>query len=567
MKTCNTIKFPGLDEPYRIPAGTVKSVNGIAPDAAGNVELPITAGGTISCGVPKFKSVNHRGYNTVAPENTIPAFILSKQKGFDYVECDVRFTSDGVPVLIHNETIDNTSNGSGSIALMTYEQVLQYDFGRWKSAEYAGTRIATFAEFIRLCRDLGLHPYIELKGGMTEDQIASLLYIVAQHSMTRNVTWISFVYTNLGYVANYDNSARLGCLMHTVTADALTQAQGLRNGINQVYVSAGEYTADAVAMVKAAGLPMEVFTINNAQTVVGLDPYITGVTSDSLIASDALKEAAMVYEYTEVPGDYTVAYNLTNVISSNAAETADDGQPFSTTIKPRDGSVIDTVAVVMGGTDVTNSVYADGVVTIPAVSGNVVITAAAVMEKKGALLHSFDLTTDGMDSVGSGWIQRLNKNSGDAIPEITESGLALGGNQYAVAKDIAALKDVIIELDIAAMTLPTSASEGGGRFFGISEATQGILYKSVSLGWGIYADTEWTYASQDKHLNFAGKTMQCVLDSDGVLTVYINGVYFMSNPNAIAMSPDHPWLWMCWANSTYTGQTATFTALRVYQRM
>ena len=78
-------------------------------------------------------SVNHRGYSAIAPENTLPAYRLSKEKGFRYVETDVSFTSDGVPVLLHDASIDRTSDGTGKIAEMTFEQVRQYDFGSWKS--------------------------------------------------------------------------------------------------------------------------------------------------------------------------------------------------------------------------------------------------------------------------------------------------------------------------------------------------------------------------------------------------------------------------------------------------
>ena len=109
------------------------------------------------------KAINHRGFSTEAPENTIPAYIMSKNKGFTYVEADVSFTSDGVAVLLHDATIDRTSDGTGNISSMTYEYALQYDFGSWFSAEYAGVKIPTFTEFVTLCKRLGLHPYIELK--------------------------------------------------------------------------------------------------------------------------------------------------------------------------------------------------------------------------------------------------------------------------------------------------------------------------------------------------------------------------------------------------------------------
>lgn len=67
------------------------------------------------------KAINHRGYSAIAPENTIPAYIMSKKMGFTYVECDVSFTSDGVAVLLHDNTIDRTSDGSGAISGLTYE--------------------------------------------------------------------------------------------------------------------------------------------------------------------------------------------------------------------------------------------------------------------------------------------------------------------------------------------------------------------------------------------------------------------------------------------------------------
>jgi hypothetical protein len=105
-------------------------------------------------------SVNHRGYNTIAPENTLPAYQLSRKMGFTMVECDVQFTSDDVAVLLHDATIDRTSNGTGNINDLTWAEVQQYDFGSWKSADYTGTRIPSFAEFIQLCKYLGLKAYV-----------------------------------------------------------------------------------------------------------------------------------------------------------------------------------------------------------------------------------------------------------------------------------------------------------------------------------------------------------------------------------------------------------------------
>lgn len=241
------------------------------------------------------KAVNHRGYCTVAPENTLAAYRLSKEKGFAYVECDVSFTSDGYPVLLHDSTIDRTSNGTGSIAGMTLEDVRKLDFGSWKSADYAGEKIPTFEEFILLCKRLGLHPYIELKTG-TEDQIKGLVDVVKRYGMKGNVTWISFNSACLVYVKSVDTSARLGFVVDSVTASTITTIkQSLRTGKNEVFVdcSASNANEAAVALCADADIPLEVWTVNTEAAILSMNNYISGVTSDNLIVGKVLSDAEM----------------------------------------------------------------------------------------------------------------------------------------------------------------------------------------------------------------------------------------------------------------------------------
>jgi len=108
-----------------------------------------------------LRGINHRGFSSYAPENTIPAFKLSKLKGFNYVETDVRFTKDGIPVLMHDLTVDRTSNGKGFARDLLWDEIRELDFGSWMSDKFAGTRIPSLAEFCELCRDIRLTPYIE----------------------------------------------------------------------------------------------------------------------------------------------------------------------------------------------------------------------------------------------------------------------------------------------------------------------------------------------------------------------------------------------------------------------
>lgn len=239
------------------------------------------------------KGVAHRGFSSIAPENTLPAYQLAKQRGFFYAETDVSFTSDGVPVCLHDATIDRTSNGSGNINDLTFAQVRQYDFGSWKSSEYSGTTIPSFEEFITLCRNISLHPYIELKNSATysESQIQGLVDMVKSVGLSGKVTWISFSATYLNYVKNYEGTARIGYLANGLSSSDITTAQGLKTSTNEVFVDTSAVTDAAATLCINGGLPMEVWTIDNANTIKNANPYITGFTSNSLIAGKVLYDA------------------------------------------------------------------------------------------------------------------------------------------------------------------------------------------------------------------------------------------------------------------------------------
>ena len=93
--------------------------------------------------------IAHRGANKRAPQNTIPAFKKSIEIGVDGFETDIHLSSDGVPVICHNYTIDETSNGTGKIYEHTYEELLQLDFGAKHGEKFKGLKIPTFEEILQ----------------------------------------------------------------------------------------------------------------------------------------------------------------------------------------------------------------------------------------------------------------------------------------------------------------------------------------------------------------------------------------------------------------------------------
>ena len=96
----------------------------------------------------EIKVIAHRGSNREAPQNTLPAFRKAIEAGTDGFETDVHLSADGVPVICHNYTIDDTSDGSGEIGSYTLGELKKFDFGAYFSEEFRGTQLPTLDEFL-----------------------------------------------------------------------------------------------------------------------------------------------------------------------------------------------------------------------------------------------------------------------------------------------------------------------------------------------------------------------------------------------------------------------------------
>lgn len=93
-------------------------------------------------------NVAHRGASGHAPENTMEAFQKGVEMKADYIEIDVQMTEDGELVVIHDTTVDRTTNGTGKVGDLTLEEIEQLDAGSWFSEVYAGEEVPTFEEVL-----------------------------------------------------------------------------------------------------------------------------------------------------------------------------------------------------------------------------------------------------------------------------------------------------------------------------------------------------------------------------------------------------------------------------------
>ncbi|MBW7886681.1 MAG: glycerophosphodiester phosphodiesterase, partial [Caldilineaceae bacterium] len=97
--------------------------------------------------------IAHRGYSGPYPENTRVAIEAAMRLGVDMVEVDVRITRDGVPVLLHNVTLDETTNGRGRVDAHRFDELHGYDAGAWKGPEFRGERLLSLRETFLMTRD------------------------------------------------------------------------------------------------------------------------------------------------------------------------------------------------------------------------------------------------------------------------------------------------------------------------------------------------------------------------------------------------------------------------------
>lgn len=523
--------------------GVVKSVNGVTPDENGNVEITVSGGTAAAIDYDQnVHSVNHRGYSASAPENTIPAYILSKQMGFTYAEADVSFTSDGVAVLLHDATIDRTSNGSGSISAMTYAEASKYDYGSWKNTKYTGTRIPTFEEFIILCKRIGLHPYIEMKknGAYTQAKIQALVEMVKNCGMDGKVTWISFSADYLRYVKTADSSARLGYLVSSVTSAVITTTLGLKTDTNEVFIDSSDYDADAISLCQAAGLPLEIWTINSSSIIQNMNAYITGVTSDNLIAGKILHDAGMVYEYG-IDGDSPVVPDEPDepdepekTLTSISATYSGGSVAVGTAVTALNGIVVtahysdDSSEPVTGYT--LSGTIADGrntiTVTYEGKTTTFVVTGEAVSgddnvgDDTRTLLYNWDFTKSLVDTVNGTQATLVGAATQNANG-LTITDKTSGANFGTIAK-----KGMTFEVDIAESSTITNLTTNGRLLcFNASDGNAngtGVVWRGSESAWNTYIGVWGTPYSNNPAL-FSGKTMTVVINDEGAVWVYSGG--------------------------------------------
>ena len=249
----------------------------------------------------------HRGTVNV-PENTLSAFRVSAVKGFHYVGADLHFTSDGVPVILHDVTLNRTArNSDGSklkeyvdIEKITYAEAQKYDVGLYCGEFWRGERVPTFEAFIKLCAKLDLEPNLHLKSSldMTYDRLAGLVDIVKRNGMQGRVVWAADDIDYLRYVRTLDPVSGLDMIVYKWVPSVISKVKELKTDTNFVEMAIGKslFTNRIAVACYRNGVYVTAHA-NTKEDVTKVDSTVRLISTDYLLP-DEVKALARLRKST-----------------------------------------------------------------------------------------------------------------------------------------------------------------------------------------------------------------------------------------------------------------------------
>lgn len=217
--------------------------------------------------------IGHRGAAGHAPENTVTSVRRAAGLGARWVEIDVRLTADGRLVLMHDASLERTTNGAGLVAEATLAEIAALDAGAWYAPEFAGELVPTLEEFLDACRELDLRANIEIKAGETqavEVGVALGTFLESEFPAHDSPALISSISTAaLDSVLGATNRFPCGVVCPgAIPRDAELAAWCDR--FASVHASAAGMTEADVERAKSQGFVVMAFTVNDAETAARL---------------------------------------------------------------------------------------------------------------------------------------------------------------------------------------------------------------------------------------------------------------------------------------------------------
>ena len=223
---------------------------------------------------PLPKVIGHRGAAAHAPENTLAGIRKAAALGVRMIEFDAKLTADGVPILMHDDRLDRTTDAKGPVREMTLACVRTLDAGAWFGPAFRGEPVPTLAEALDLCLSLGLSVNLEIKpcpGRAVETAKVALAVAHDTWPADRPPPLVSsFERASLETALRVAPDWPRGFLFDRLPKDWMDHVAALRPAT--LNTSHRRLTAALAKQLKATGLPLLAYTVNDpkrARTLFG----------------------------------------------------------------------------------------------------------------------------------------------------------------------------------------------------------------------------------------------------------------------------------------------------------
>lgn len=214
----------------------------------------------------------HRGASKFAPENTMASFQLAYDLNAEGIETDVHLTKDHVPVLIHDEHVRRTTNGSGFIKDLTWMQLKHLDAGSWFSKKFAGSQVVSLERFLQWIKPKSLCLNIELKNNKIDyKHLEVLVYEQVKHYQLLDRTVFStFNPKSIQRMENFQD-AEVAFLTSKRNNDLVAYARSF--GAQALHIKYRLLGPRLINQCRRENIPIRVYTVNKRMQMLRCFQY------------------------------------------------------------------------------------------------------------------------------------------------------------------------------------------------------------------------------------------------------------------------------------------------------
>lgn len=245
--------------------------------------------------LPRPIIIGHRGACALAPENTVASFKLAVEHKADFVELDAKLSLDGVVVVIHDQTVDRTTNGTGKVNQLAFDDLRKLDAGSNFDKKFAGEKIPTLDEvFKAVGKDVFINVELTNYESKSDSLVQKAVEVVKANNMEERVLFSSFFPVNLIKAHKLLPQVPVGMLCLAGPAGILTRSLlTMRFSPEYVHPYLKDVTRQLVEKEHRRGRKVSVWTVNKNEDII----HMLEADVDGIFTDDPLKARQLMDDF------------------------------------------------------------------------------------------------------------------------------------------------------------------------------------------------------------------------------------------------------------------------------